>query len=51
MSRIRCEELIEGLFRFEDSCNVYLLRRGDRGLAIDFGGGAWFARLGGLKPP
>jgi len=37
MSRV--EEPIEDLFLVEDSCNVYVLRDEDRGLAIDFGTG------------
>ena len=34
------------LFLYRDSCNVYLLRYGDRGLVIDFGTGAWIDQLG-----
>jgi len=33
------------LFRFADACNVYLLRYGERAIAVDFGSGAWLARL------
>jgi glyoxylase-like metal-dependent hydrolase (beta-lactamase superfamily II) len=33
------------LFLYRDTCNVYLLRYGDRGLAIDFGTGAWLDHL------
>ena len=35
----RPEKLSENLFWLEDTCNVYLLRRGGRGLLIDFGSG------------
>lgn len=33
------EKLLDDLFLLEDTCNVYLIRRGDRGLLIDFGSG------------
>lgn len=33
------------LFLFPEACNVYLLRCGDRGLAIDFGSGRWLDHL------
>ena len=48
MSAPNPQELTPGLFRFEDTCNVYVLRQGDRGLAIDFGSGAWVTRLKGI---
>ena len=32
-------ELLPDLFLFEDSCHVYLIRRGERAIAIDFGTG------------
>ncbi|MCC6446576.1 MAG: MBL fold metallo-hydrolase [Armatimonadetes bacterium] len=38
-------ELLPSLWRFEDTCNVYVLRDGDRAIAIDFGSGRWMARL------
>jgi glyoxylase-like metal-dependent hydrolase (beta-lactamase superfamily II) len=49
-SRTRPEEprwtsLGDDLFLFRDSCNVYVLKYGDRALAVDFGTGAWVARL------
>ena len=40
--------IMDGLYRFDDACNVYVLRRGDRGLAIDFGEGRWVPRLPGM---
>ena len=40
--------LSENLFVFEDTCNVYLVRRGERALLIDFGSGAILDQLGGL---
>ncbi len=42
------EELLPGLFRFQDTCNVYVLRQGEEGLAVDFGGGAWLKALPGI---
>lgn len=33
------EKLSDNLFLLEDTCNVYLIRRGDRGVLIDFGSG------------
>ncbi len=33
------EKLSDNLFLLEDTCNVYLIRREDRGLLIDFGSG------------
>lgn len=38
-------ELGPGLFRFQDTCNVYVVRDGDAGLAIDFGDGRWLRQL------
>ncbi len=35
----RPEKLSDNLFLLEDTCNVYLIRRGDRGLLVDFGSG------------
>ena len=35
-----------GLFQFRDSCNVYILRYGNRAVAVDFGTGSWCRRLG-----
>ncbi len=35
----RPEKLSDNLFLLEDTCNVYLIRQGDRGLLIDFGSG------------
>ena len=34
------------LFLFRDSCNVYILRYGNRAIAVDFGTGSWRGRLG-----
>ncbi len=44
----RPEKLSENLFLLEDTCNVYLLRKGNRGLLIDFGSGKILDYLGEL---
>lgn len=41
-------EIIPGLWCFEDTCNVYVLKCGDKGLCIDFGSGSWMGRLANL---
>jgi glyoxylase-like metal-dependent hydrolase (beta-lactamase superfamily II) len=35
----KLERISDNLFRLEDTCNVYLIRDGSRGLLIDFGSG------------
>ena len=35
------KQLAPDLFLYPDACNVYLLRYGDRGIAVDFGSGSW----------
>lgn len=42
------QQILKDLFLVRDTCNVYLLRRGDRAVAIDFGSGAWIDGLPGL---
>ncbi len=42
------EKLSDNLFLLEDTCNVYLIRKGDRGLLIDFGSGKILDYLGDL---
>src|SRR5262249_24741023 len=37
--------LSPSLFWYRDTCNVYLVKRGDRGLLIDFGSGGVLAHL------
>ena len=39
-------QLGPNLFLYPDTCNVYLVRRGERGLLVDFGSGACLERLG-----
>jgi hypothetical protein len=48
MPRPACTELLPGLFQFADTCNVYVLRDGDLGLAVDFGSGRWLRQLPAL---
>ena len=42
------KKLSENLYLLEDTCNVYLLRDGSRGLLIDFGSGNILKYLSGL---
>ena len=44
----RPEKLSENLFLLEDTCNVYVVRKGDRALLIDFGSGYILNHLGDL---
>jgi glyoxylase-like metal-dependent hydrolase (beta-lactamase superfamily II) len=41
-------ELFPDVFLYEDSCNVYVIRRGDRAIAIDFGTGRVLDELGSI---
>ncbi len=40
------ERLSDNLFLFRDTCNVFLLKEGGRGLLVDFGSGAVLDHLG-----
>jgi len=40
--------IVPGLWMFRDTCNVYVLKRGDRAVAIDFGSGRWLQFLPAL---
>jgi len=40
------ERLSDSLYLFRDTCNVYLLKDGERGLLVDFGSGAVLEHLG-----
>ncbi len=48
---VHCEQLLPGFWRFEDTCNVYVLQRGEEAIAIDFGSGAWLEHLPALGIP
>ena len=39
------KKLAPDLFLFADACNIYLLRDGDRAIAVDFGTGRWLSCL------
>jgi glyoxylase-like metal-dependent hydrolase (beta-lactamase superfamily II) len=45
---IQPESIMPGLWRFVDTCNVYVVQRGEGAVAIDFGSGAWLAQLPAL---
>jgi len=38
-------KIAQGLYRIQDSCNVYLIVRGKRAIAIDMGSGRWLDHL------
>lgn len=42
----KLQRLSDNLYVFRDTCNVYVLKNGDRGLLIDFGSGAVLEHLG-----
>jgi glyoxylase-like metal-dependent hydrolase (beta-lactamase superfamily II) len=42
------QEILPDVFRYEDSCHVYIIRRGDRAIAIDFGTGKVLDELGAI---
>ena len=33
--------MISGVYRFDDTCNVYLIKKGTEAIVFDFGAGAW----------
>ena len=41
----RYSEVLPDLFLCKDACNVYVLKRGDEAIAIDFGSGRWVDAL------
>jgi len=41
-------QLLPDLWRFEDTCAVYVVKDGDRAIAIDFGSGRWLEELPAL---
>ena len=51
MKKTAPEELMPGLFRFEDTCNVYVLCGDKSSIAIDFGSGQWLAAFKALDRP
>ncbi|MDP6126151.1 MAG: MBL fold metallo-hydrolase, partial [Candidatus Latescibacteria bacterium] len=41
-------ELLPNIYRYEDSCHVYIVRKGDRAIAIDFGTGGVLDELSSI---
>lgn len=41
----RFEQVLPDIYRVADTCNVYLLRDGEKAIAIDFGSGTWRGAL------
>jgi glyoxylase-like metal-dependent hydrolase (beta-lactamase superfamily II) len=48
MGELKIEELLPDLWRIDDTCAVYVVKDGDRAVAIDFGSGEWLPRLRSL---
>lgn len=44
-SRQNPVQVVPNLWRFEDTCNVYVFNFAGHGLAIDFGSGQWLSKL------
>jgi glyoxylase-like metal-dependent hydrolase (beta-lactamase superfamily II) len=45
MTKNRLTQIVPGLWRFGDTCHVYVFNFGGRALAIDFGSGRWLKQL------
>lgn len=47
MTRIKpaWKRVISGVYRFDDICNVYLIKKGTEAIVFDFGSGAWQSSL------
>ena len=41
----RAERILPDLWRFRDTCNVYVFNFAGRGIAVDFGSGKWLKQL------
>ncbi|MBB28336.1 MAG: hypothetical protein CME25_05460 [Gemmatimonadetes bacterium] len=39
------KRVISGVYRFDDICNVYLIKKGTEAIVFDFGSGAWQSSL------
>ena len=48
---MRWSEILPGVYRFQDSCNVYALIGPSRALIVDAGTGAWLEHLAELPVP
>lgn len=42
------QQLLPGLWKFQDTCNVYVLKTGRTAIAVDFGSGQWLQNLPAL---
>jgi len=42
------KKVVAGVYRFEDTCNVYLIKKGHEAIVFDFGSGAWRSSLGDI---
>lgn len=40
-----CEQILPGLWRYADTCNVYVIVHGRCAIAVDFGSGRWFTHF------
>lgn len=47
-SPVRAQRLLDNLWVFRDTCNVYVIKTGRRALAVDFGSGRWLSSLRAL---
>ncbi len=48
MPNMLIEEIAPDFWRIEDICNVYIVKRGQHAIAIDFGSGKWLDELDSL---
>lgn len=48
LAAARATEVVPGVFRFRDTCNVYVLQTGREAVLVDFGSGAVLDHLGEL---
>ena len=39
------KQIVEGVWLIKDSCNVYVIKKGNRAVAVDFGSGRWLEKL------
>ena len=46
--KMAIETIAPGFWKVDDVCNVYIMKHGRRGIAIDFGSGQWLERLSEL---
>ncbi|MFC1508715.1 MBL fold metallo-hydrolase [Candidatus Omnitrophota bacterium] len=39
------KQIVKDVWLIKDSCNVYIIKKGNRAVAVDFGSGRWFEKL------